>query len=132
MKILDNLATKITKDKKEVFTKNEILNMIKKVSINTDLPNLFSNGVSININEKSITFNRKKTIPPKKVFDLLYYLIKNKNKVCGREKIMQDVWGEDVMVTERTVDVHIRKIREIVGSEFLLTRVSSGYVWIEK
>ncbi len=53
---------------------------------------------------------------PKKEFEILYYLASNPGKVFARDKILADVWGSDVFVVERTIDVHVRKIREKLGS----------------
>jgi two-component system alkaline phosphatase synthesis response regulator PhoP len=54
----------------------------------------------------------KEKILPRKEFELLYYLSNNPGKVFSRDTLLKDVWGTDVYVVDRTVDVHIRKIRE--------------------
>src|SRR5690606_14000139 len=64
---------------------------------------------------------------PKKEFELLYYLAKNPNTVLGREELLQHIWGTDVYVLARTVDVHIRKIREKIGEEYITTVKGVGY-----
>lgn len=63
-----------------------------------------------------VTINKKEVIFPKKEFELLAFLIKNKGKVLTRDLILNNIWGTDVFVTERTIDVHIRKIREKTGN----------------
>lgn len=49
---------------------------------------------------------------PKKEFELLYFLAQNPNKVFSRDDLLQNIWGSDVYVLARTVDVHVRKVRE--------------------
>ncbi|RPI62515.1 MAG: DNA-binding response regulator [Ignavibacteriales bacterium] len=52
---------------------------------------------------------------PKKEFEILYFLVNNPGKVFGRDILLKEIWGFDVYVVDRTVDVHIRKIREKLG-----------------
>ncbi|QCK13487.1 response regulator transcription factor [Mangrovivirga cuniculi] len=63
----------------------------------------------------------------KKEFDLLYFLASNSNNIFGRDILLHHVWGADVFVAERTVDVHIRKIREKLGDRFIKTIKGVGY-----
>lgn len=64
---------------------------------------------------------------PKKEFELLALLISSPGKVFNREKILTSVWGEDVVVGDRTIDVHIRKLREKIGDSFIKTIKGVGY-----
>jgi two-component system alkaline phosphatase synthesis response regulator PhoP len=64
---------------------------------------------------------------PRKEFDLLFYLASRKGKVLDRQTLLNNVWGDNVYVVDRTVDVHIRKIREKLGSEFIETVKGVGY-----
>lgn len=64
---------------------------------------------------------------PKKEFELLYFLAQNPNKVFSREDLLQNIWGTDVYVLARTVDVHIRKVREKIGDDFITTVKGVGY-----
>jgi two-component system alkaline phosphatase synthesis response regulator PhoP len=66
---------------------------------------------------------------PKKEFDLLLFFVHNPNKVYTREEILLNVWGRGVHVTERTVDVHIRKIREKIGEDYIRTVKGVGYLF---
>lgn len=81
------------------------------------------------IDRTSYTVNLKgrEIILPKKEFELLYFLIKNPNKVLNRDELLKNIWGSDVYVLARTVDVHIRKIREKIGEEFITTVKGVGY-----
>lgn len=64
---------------------------------------------------------------PRKEFELLYFLASHPGKVFSRQKILDNVWGPDVYVVDRTVDVHIRKIREKIGSSLIETVKGVGY-----
>lgn len=66
---------------------------------------------------------------PRKEFEILYFLINNPDKVFSREYLLKEIWGTDVYVVDRTVDVHIRKIREKLGkhSELIETIKGVGY-----
>ncbi|MDL1913371.1 MAG: response regulator transcription factor [Bergeyella sp.] len=64
---------------------------------------------------------------PKKEFDLLYLLASNTNKVFKREEILEKVWGNEVIVGERTIDVHIRRLREKLGNKSIQTHKGIGY-----
>lgn len=73
--------------------------------------------------------NNETVILPKKEFELLFYLARKPNKVQSREKLLQKIWGSDVYVVERTVDVHIRKVREKIGEEYIKTLKGVGYMF---
>jgi len=64
---------------------------------------------------------------PRKEFELLYFLASHPGKVFSRQEILDEVWGPDVYVVDRTVDVHVRKIREKIGSEYIETVKGVGY-----
>lgn len=64
---------------------------------------------------------------PRKEFELLYYLAGHKGKVMDRQTLLDQVWGPEVFVVDRTVDVHIRKIREKLGDHYIETVKGVGY-----
>ncbi|NJL12570.1 MAG: response regulator transcription factor [Microscillaceae bacterium] len=64
---------------------------------------------------------------PKKEFELLFFMAQNPNKVFSREDLLQNIWGADVYVLARTVDVHIRKVREKIGEGYIKTVKGVGY-----
>ncbi|MDZ7742315.1 MAG: response regulator transcription factor [Bacteroidota bacterium] len=68
---------------------------------------------------------------PKKEFELLLLLTSRPNKVFTREEIFSRVWGSDVIVGDRTIDVHVRKIREKIGLENITTVKGVGYKYEE-
>lgn len=67
---------------------------------------------------------------PRKEFNLLYLLASKPNEVVLREEIMQKIWGDEVIVGERTIDVHIRKIREKLSGEYIQTVKGIGYKFV--
>lgn len=67
---------------------------------------------------------------PKKEFELLLLFASKINKVFTREEIFSKVWGNDVIVGDRTIDVHIRKIREKIGNDYIQTTKGVGYKFI--
>ena len=76
-----------------------------------------------------VSIDGKIKIFPRKEFEVLYYLANNPGRVFGREVLLKDVWGPEVYVVDRTVDVHIRKIREKLGeySDLIETVKGVGY-----
>jgi two-component system alkaline phosphatase synthesis response regulator PhoP len=64
---------------------------------------------------------------PKKEFELLHFLAKNPNRVFSRDELLKNIWGTDVFVLARTVDVHIRKVREKIGEDYIFTVKGVGY-----
>lgn len=75
----------------------------------------------------SVIKNQKKFSLPRKEFELIFLLASNIDKVITREKIMNKVWGSEVVVGDRTIDVHIRKLREKFGNEYFKTIKGVGY-----
>ncbi len=69
---------------------------------------------------------------PRKEFELVYYLASHPDRVFTRAEILDAVWGPDVYVVDRTVDVHVRKVREKLGSEYIETVKGVGYKMVGK
>lgn len=86
-------------------------------------------GLVINRTQYAATFEGRVLILPKKEFELLSYLAKNPNKVFNRDELLEKVWGADVYVVERTVDVHIRKLREKIPEHYIKTLKGVGYLF---
>ncbi len=83
--------------------------------------------LTIDRSSYTIKLKNKQINLPKKEFELLYFLAQNPNKVFSREDLLQNIWGTDVYVLARTVDVHIRKVREKIGEEYIATVKGVGY-----
>ena len=85
------------------------------------------NDLVINQEQFVVIKNNEQIILPKKEFKLLNLLAASPNKVFTREEIFSKVWGDDVIVGDRTIDVHIRKIREKTGVDYIRTVKGVGY-----
>lgn len=83
----------------------------------------------INVSSYTASIGKHKLVLPRKEFETLVYLIRNRGRVLSRESILYAVWGENIHVVDRTIDVHIRKIREKLGtySDFIETVSGVGY-----
>ena len=68
---------------------------------------------------------------PRKEFQLLHFLASNPGRVYSRTELLDGVWGSDVFVVDRTIDVHVRKIREKLGSTYIETVKGVGYTFVE-
>ena len=77
-----------------------------------------------------VTKGGKDLVLPKKEFELLNLLISKPDKVFTREEIFSRVWGDNVIVGDRTIDVHIRKLREKIGEEYIKTIKGVGYKFL--
>ena len=75
----------------------------------------------------TVKLKGKKILLPRKEFELLYFLAKTPDEVFNRDVLLKNIWGTDVYVLARTVDVHIRKIREKIGDNFIKTIKGVGY-----
>jgi len=73
----------------------------------------------------------KELVLPKKEFELLLLLISKPDKVFTRDEIFSRVWGENVVVGDRTIDVHIRKLREKIGGDHIKTVKGVGYKYVD-
>ena len=83
----------------------------------------------INREKYQVLLDGDHVVLPKKEFEILAYLASNPGKVFHRDKILSDVWGDDIYVVERTIDVHVRKIREKLGdyADLIETIKGVGY-----
>ncbi len=82
-----------------------------------DDPVIKVDRLEINRSTYTITIGKKEVFFPRKEFELLALLASNPGKVYSREMLLNTIWGADVVVVDRTVDVHIRKIREKLGDD---------------
>jgi two-component system alkaline phosphatase synthesis response regulator PhoP len=83
--------------------------------------------LSIDKDSYTVYKDSQKISMARKEFELLYLFCQNPNKIFNRDELLKRVWGADVYVVSRTVDVHIRKIREKIGMEYINTVKGIGY-----
>ncbi len=92
-------------------------------------PRITIGPLKIDKEKYEVSIDGKVKVFPRKEFEVLFYLANNPGRVFGREVLLKDVWGPEVYVVDRTVDVHIRKIREKLGdySDLIETVKGVGY-----
>lgn len=88
-------------------------------------------GLTIDRNTYTLTKDGNELTLPKKEFELLAFLATKPGKVFTRDEILNRVWGNEVVVGDRTIDVHIRRLREKVGSNVIRTIKGVGYKFEE-
>jgi len=94
--------------------------------------NIIRKGSFVIDKEKYTVIKKDKKLSlPKKEFELLWLLISKPNKVFTREEIFDLIWGNNIIVGERTIDVHIRKLREKIGNNHIVTIKGIGYKFEE-
>ncbi len=120
----------ITKPIKPNVLKSKIKSILRrhpKSANQAEVDDLVFDTFRINLNKYSITIDGKEINLPKKEFDLLALLASDTGRVFKRQEILNRVWGTDVVVGDRTIDVHIRKLREKIGSKYIYTLKGVGY-----
>lgn len=95
-----------------------------------NIPSSDQSGIQINREKYVVVLNGKEIQLPKKEFELLSLLFSKPNFVFRREEILHHVWGTDIIVGDRTIDVHIRKLREKLGDHYIATVKGIGYKFI--
>ncbi len=121
----DDYITKPIKPKLLVSKVKSLLRRLKETEQNSETLNV--GGIEINREEYKIIKDDIEIVLPRKEFELFYLLASKPGKVFKREEILDKVWGNDVIVGGRTIDVHIRKLREKIGDEFFKTIKGVGY-----
>ena len=118
----------ISKPVKPKILLKKISNIAKKISSEKNAPKTIDLGsIKINKEEYVVTKDKKEILLPRKEFELLFLLATKPEKVFTREEIMNKVWGTQVVVGDRTIDVHVRKLREKIGEKHIKTLKGVGY-----
>jgi two-component system alkaline phosphatase synthesis response regulator PhoP len=125
----DDYVTKPIKPKVLLSKVKGLLRRLKKKETVKEL--LEFDNLLIDQEEYKVTLNESELSMPRKEFELLYLLASKPGKVFKREKIMEKIWGSDVVVGDRTIDVHIRKLREKIGDRYFKTVKGVGYKFIQ-
>ena len=98
-----------------------------KKSQNDEEKIIIKGNILIDKNKFIVTVNDKIVKLTRKEFDILLLLTSKTGKVFSREEIFSSVWGENIIVGDRTIDVHIKKLREKIGEEHIITVKGFGY-----
>ncbi|MDA1144412.1 MAG: response regulator transcription factor [Bacteroidetes bacterium] len=127
----DDYITKPIKPKVLVSKVKALLRRFKEGAVTAEEEDITSVGdLIINREEYKIVHKGIELVLPKKEFELLALLASKPNKVFKREVILDKVWGNDVVVGGRTIDVHIRKLREKIGDNNFKTVKGIGYKFV--
>ncbi len=121
----DDYIAKPIKPKLLVSKVKALLRRLKESETNSETLNV--GGIEINREEYKIIKDEIEIVLPRKEFELFYLLASKPGKVFKREEILDKVWGNEVIVGGRTIDVHIRKLREKIGEDFFKTIKGVGY-----
>ncbi len=118
----------ITKPIKPKLLVSKVKSLFRNTKINSYIKeNLIAGNFIINQEEYKVTLNDVEILLPRKEFELLYLLVSKPKKVFTREEIFNEVWGNEIIVSDRTIDVHIRKLRKKLGESFFITIKDVGY-----
>ncbi|MDO6595488.1 response regulator transcription factor [Oceanihabitans sp. 2_MG-2023] len=125
----DDYITKPIKPKVLVSKVKALLRRFKDEDASENIVKI--GNLVINRDEYKIELKGKEIILPRKEFELLSLLASKPGKVFKREDILDKVWGNEVVVGGRTIDVHIRKLREKIGDDYFKTVKGVGYKFVE-
>lgn len=124
----DDYITKPIKPKVLVSKVKSLLRRVNVTDAQEELGDIYVVGdITINKEEYKVLVKNKELVLPRKEFELLTLLTSKPNKVFKREVILDTVWGSEVVVGGRTIDVHIRKLREKIGDDYFKTVKGVGY-----
>jgi two-component system alkaline phosphatase synthesis response regulator PhoP len=121
----------ITKPIRPRLLLSKVESLLRRLHKNTPLNETTEKNLVIDREKFSIQLDGNKIILPKKEFELLELLSSRPGKVFNRDQILSIVWGNDTIVGERTIDVHIRKLREKLGDTYIRTVKGVGYTFSE-
>lgn len=115
---------------------NVLVSRIRALLKRVDNGSAVAPEIAAAMNDRSLIIDRERylvvkngeeIVLPRKMFELLALLYSKPQKVFLRDEIFAAVWGDDVVVGERTIDVHIRKLREKIGADYIVTVKGVGY-----
>jgi two-component system, OmpR family, alkaline phosphatase synthesis response regulator PhoP len=122
----------ITKPIKPKVLISKVKSLLRRFKTQDDSQQILKLGnITINREEYKIFVDTQEMVLPRKEFELLSLLASKPGKVFKREDILDRVWGNDVVVGGRTIDVHIRKLREKIGEQKFKTIKGVGYKFVE-
>jgi len=130
----DDYITKPIKPKVLVSRVKALLKRrwVKTEEIDSTFKNKIVSGELVVDRERYLVLKKGKDISlPKKEFEIISLLISKPEKVFTREEIFDRVWGDNIVVGDRTIDVHIRKLREKLGDKYIQTVKGIGYKYIK-
>lgn len=117
----------ITKPIRPKVLMSKIKSLLRRKGIETDKNQILSGNFVIDQERYIIINSGEEIFLPKKEFEIISMLATKPDKVFTREEIYHEIWGDSIIVGDRTIDVHIRKIRQKIGNEIIKTIKGVGY-----
>jgi two-component system alkaline phosphatase synthesis response regulator PhoP len=105
----------------------KVNSLFRRISKSEDSPVLQTGGLTIDPSRFVVEYQGSQIVLAKKEFELLYLLASRPGRVFLRNEILSQIWGADVIVGDRTIDVHIRKVRQKLGIDCITTVKGVGY-----
>ncbi|MCR5482353.1 MAG: response regulator transcription factor [Clostridia bacterium] len=126
---VDDYVVKPFSPKELMARVNAVLSRHRTTDSSVGEDTLDFEGLSINIPARSVSVDGKKVELTPKEYDLLFYLVQNKNRALSRDKLLSDIWGYDFFGDDRTIDTHIKNLRNNLGKyrNFIVTLRGVGY-----
>ncbi|MBR6472377.1 MAG: response regulator transcription factor [Firmicutes bacterium] len=125
---IDDYVVKPFSPKELMARINAVLSR-RKGAVQTQQSVLNFEGLQINVPARTVSVNGKRVELTPKEYDLLFYLVENKNIALSRDKLLSDIWGYDFFGDDRTIDTHIKNLRNNLGEyrKFIVTLRGVGY-----
>ena len=126
---IDDYVVKPFSPKEVMARLNVLITRSRKESGTGDENVLKFGGLEINMSARNVRVDGQKAEMTPKEYDLLFYLVRNRNIALSREKILTDVWGYDFYGDDRTIDTHIKMLRNSLGDyrNYIVTLRGMGY-----
>ncbi len=125
---IDDYVVKPFSPKELIARVNAVISR-NKAAVSDVSDELVFGGLVINIPARTVTVDGEKVELTPKEYELLFYLVKNKNLALSRDKLLQDIWGYDFFGDDRTIDTHIKNLRNNLGPyrDYIVTLRGVGY-----
>ena len=125
---IDDYVTKPFSPKELMARVNAVLSRIDASDKSTQNIEKFE-GLEVNFAARTITVDGKRVELTPKEYDLLFYMIQNKNIALSRDRLLSDIWGYDFFGDDRTIDTHVKNLRNSLGPyrKFIVTLRGVGY-----
>ena len=125
---IDDYVVKPFSPKELIARVNAVISR-NKASAPSDSDELSFGGLVINMPARTVTIDGEKAELTPKEYELLFYLVKNRNLALSRDKLLQDIWGYDFFGDDRTIDTHIKNLRNNLGPyrDYIVTLRGVGY-----
>lgn len=126
---VDDYVVKPFSPKELMMRVQAILNRVQRAAVQTSADIFELGGLSVNFSARIVTIDGERVNLSPKEYELLFYLVKNKNIALSREKLICDVWGYDFYGDDRTLDTHIKLLRKSLGeyAKQIVTLRGVGY-----